>query len=73
MELLKRFYVDEHTRNAVQEFVVHYLREKSADMAFNGENTNHIKLARDVINEAWNKLEQIYGNKEEVKKKNPAR
>jgi hypothetical protein len=42
-------------------------------MAFNGEDTGHIKLARDVISEAWNKLELLYGKKEEKPIQNPAR
>jgi hypothetical protein len=73
MELLKRFYTDEHTRNAVEEFVIQHLREKSAELAFNGESTEHIKLAKDVINEAWNKLAQIYGKVEDKPIHNPAR
>ena len=73
MELLKQFYLDKHTNSAVQEFVIQYLREKSADMAFNGEDTSHIKLARDVISEAWNKLELLYGKKEDKPIQNPAR
>ena len=50
-----------------------YLREKAVELTFNGEETKHIKLAREVLDESWNKLEQVYGKKEEHQKENPAR
>ena len=71
--MLKAFYKDEHMRKAVEAFVIEYLREKAAELAFNGESTDHIKTAKEVINEAWNKLEMLYGEKKGQKLNNPAR
>jgi hypothetical protein len=73
MELLKRFYQDEHTRNAVKEFLVQCLKEKAVELAFGGRSTAEIKQASEVIDEAWNKLDRLYGKKEEKNKENPAR
>lgn len=71
--MLKRFYQDEEIRIGVKEFLLGYLKEKAVELTFSGEETRHIKLAKETVEEAWNKLDQIYGKKEKVKKENPAR
>lgn len=73
MDLLKQFYNDTHTKDSVKEFIMVYLKEKAVELTFTGEETKHIKLAREVLDEAWNKLEQLYGKKEEKPKENRAR
>ncbi len=70
---LKAFYLDSGTRNDVQEFVMAYLKEKAVELTFNGEETKHIKLAREVLDDAWNRLEQLYGEKAQKPLENPAR
>lgn len=72
-KLLQQFYNDEHTRDAVKDFLTQFLKEKAGEMAFSGESTEHIKLAKESISEAWNKLELLYAKKEEKKIKNKAR
>lgn len=72
-DILKQFYLDTNTKDSVKEFILVYLKDKAVEMTFSGEDTKHIKLAREVLDEAWNKLEQVYGKKEEKKKENPAR
>lgn len=73
MNLIQQFFKDEHTREAVKGFLLEYLHTKAGDMAFQGDDTKYIKQAKDVVEEAWNKLEQLYGEKKEGKKENPAR
>lgn len=70
---LQRFYNDEATRKDVRDFLIEYLKEKAVELTFNGDETKHIKLAGEVISEAWNKLDQIYGKKEQKQKENQAR
>lgn len=70
---LKSFYQDVHTRDSVKEFIVLSLKEKAVELTFGGKETQHIKLARELIDEVWNKLEQLYAEKKENKRKNPAR
>lgn len=50
-----------------------YLREKAVELTFNGEETKHIKLAREILDDTWNRLEQLYGEKQQKPLENPAR
>lgn len=72
-DLLKQFYSDSATRNSVKEFIMVYLREKAVELTFNGEETKHIKLAREILDDTWNRLEQLYGEKQQKPLENPAR
>ena len=71
--MLKNFYADEQTRIAVQQFLLECLKEQTIELAFSGREAKHMQEAKQAIEQAWNKLEQIYGKKEKVKKANPAR
>ena len=70
---LQRFYNDTSTKTDVKDFLILCLREKAIDLAFAGKGTDHIMLAKEVIEEAWNTLEKLYGQKENKEEVNQAR
>ena len=71
--ILPRFTNDDATRDAVKEFLVEHLKTKAIEMAFSGEDTKYLKLAKEIIEEAWNKLINEYGKKENKQIENQAR
>lgn len=70
---LQQFYLDEGVREAVKSFLILCLKDEAVELTFNGQETRHIKQANDIIEKAFNKLEQQYGKKEKKQKENPAR
>lgn len=64
--LLKNFQNDEHTREAVRSFIYDYFSKKAVEKVFNGENVEYLKEARDVVEDAFSELKELY---EDTKKK----
>lgn len=58
---LRFFYEDVNLRNAVKDFLIETLGEIAIDKTFNGEDVSGIKDARDLVERAFNKLEEEYG------------
>lgn len=63
MELLKKFYHDIHTRDAVKEHITDFITEEAVDAVFKGKDTSAFKKAKDLLDAAFQDLEQQYGEK----------
>jgi len=73
MELLKRFYEDEHTREAVEEFFNKELEKLALEKIFSGQEISGIKDAKKVIERSFVELKELYGKDKESKSTNQAR
>ena len=58
--LLGIFYKDEHTRNAVKEFMINMLEDMVIKKVFNNEPVTGIYEAKALVEKSFNKLEEIY-------------
>ncbi len=58
---LKQFYEQEGMREAVREFMIAELRELAVERVFNKQTIAGIYEGRRVIDQAFNKLDEIYG------------
>jgi proline dehydrogenase len=67
---LALFYKNSVEREAVQMFFVEQLRKMAANKAIDGESTVGIKEASDLVEEVFNELEALYGEKPEKKVQN---
>lgn len=71
---LKDFYLNENMRNEVQTYLIDFLKVQTIEKAFNGESTEHIKDANEVLEKAFSNLEVMFSPKSEAKEiKNEAR
>jgi hypothetical protein len=70
---LYTFQNDENTREAVKQFIVEYFNKVAVDRVFEGEKVEHLKDARDVMEEAFVELRELYQKEEEKKIVNEAR
>lgn len=59
-DLLKIFYTDEHTRNAVKEFMVAQLELMAIDTVFKKESIDGIYEARALVDKTFNRLAELY-------------
>lgn len=62
--LLGQFYANDPQREAVKEFFVDMLKELAVEKAFAGEDTLGIAEAKQVIDNAFVRLDQTYGKME---------
>ena len=63
MDLLRQFYLNEHEREAVKEFMIQVLKERAVDKVFNKKAIAGVYEARELIDEMFNKLEELYAPK----------
>lgn len=71
---LKDFYLNEVMRNDVQTYLLDFLKVHTIEKAFNGESTEHIKDAKEVLDKAFENLEVLFASKSTGKDvKNEAR
>ena len=71
--LLGQFYNDEHTREAVKDFLVSNLEDMAIERVFSKKDISGIADAKDVIEKAFIKLSEIYSPVEKTKVENNAR
>jgi hypothetical protein len=71
--LLKQFHRDEHTREAVRTFLNNVLQKKAVERVFGREETKDLADAKDVIDEAFTELHELYADDKEEKVINKAR
>lgn len=60
MDLLRQFYLNEHEREAVKEFMIQVLKERAVDKVFNKKAIAGVYEARQTIDDVFNKLEEMY-------------
>ncbi len=65
MDPLLTFYRNESERNAVKAFFVDALGAMAINNAFAGESTIGIKEAKECVQNAFDKLEELYTEKQE--------
>lgn len=65
---LQQFYKNEHERDAVKAFLVDQLSEEAVKKVFAGSDTSGVREARELIEAAFNKLHDMFG---EIKKNKP--
>lgn len=58
---LRTFYNNENQREAVKEFMLECLKEMAVDKSFKGESTDHIKDCKQVVENTFTRLREIYG------------
>lgn len=63
MNPLKNFHSDVHTREAVHAFMLEFLREKAVDKVFSKQAIAGVYEAKKIIDEAFNKLEEMFAEK----------
>lgn len=61
MDLLRQFYNDIHTREAVKEFMIANLRETAVEKVFNKGAVAGIYEAKKAIDKSFDKLDELYG------------
>lgn len=59
--LLKSFYNDEHTRDAVRDFLMYMLNEEAIRRVMERKDTSSLADAKDVIDSAFTKLREEFG------------
>jgi len=69
---LKELYNDK-VYSELKEFVLEHLREKAIELTFSGQETQHVKLALEVIEDTWTTLDREFGNKKKAEVINKAR
>lgn len=65
--LLAVFYRDEHTRNALKEFMILNLEETTIQKVFDKESVEGIAEAKELVEKTFNRLEELYGDKKKPK------
>lgn len=71
--LLKQFNNDEHTREAVRAFLHNILQKKAIERVFDREETKDLADAKDVIDEAFTELHELYSDDKDKPVINKAR
>lgn len=62
MDILKRFYMDESTREAVLAYLLDCIKQKAVERVLKRGDTNGIADASDIITEAFIGLKEEFGN-----------
>ncbi len=62
MDILKRFYIDETTREAVLAYMLDCVRQKAVEKTLAREDTSGIADANDIIKEAFIGLQEQFGD-----------
>lgn len=73
MDLLRTFYNDIHTREAVKAFLTEQLQNIAVERTFERKDVSGIADAMELINSSFEKLDEMYKKIEEVEYKNEAR
>ena len=71
--LLNNFYNDEHTREAVKEFFLQELDKYALEKVYAKEETKNIAEAKEVIEQAFSELHELFSKRKEVEVINKAR
>ena len=71
--LLNNFYNDSHTREAVKEFLLKNLNDLALERVYNKGNTEAIADAREVIENSFTELRELFEKKKDREVENPAR
>ena len=58
---LRQFYNDEHTRLAVQAFLVEVLAQEAIQRVMERKDVSHLADANDIIEKAFIKLKETFG------------
>jgi hypothetical protein len=61
MDLLKTFYNDVHTREAVKLFMTEQLQNIAIERTMNREDVSGIADAMELINTSFDRLKDVYG------------
>jgi len=70
MQSLKLFYDNIQEREAVKAFLIDCLKELAVEKTFDGEDVSGIKEARQNIERAFDRLDEMYGKIETSKPSN---
>lgn len=62
MDILGNFYRDSALRETVKKFFIDTLADMAVEKTFNGESVSGIKDAKELIEKAFENLEETYGN-----------
>lgn len=71
MNQLQTFYRNQSQRDSVKEFMFAMLREIAVEAAFEGKSVGGIPEAKQVIDRAFDRLEEMYGKIEPSKPLSP--
>lgn len=71
MDLLRTFYNDIHTRETFKEFQLNLLRQMAVDRVFDKEDIAGIHEAKQIIEDSFSRLEEMYGAKEKKEPDSP--
>jgi hypothetical protein len=63
-EILRQFYNTEAMRETVKAFMIEVLKERAVDKVFNKKAIAGVYEARQTIDDAFDKLEELYGVKD---------
>ena len=63
MDLLKRFNGDGATKEALQDFIIEVINEEAIKKMYLKEDVSHIADAKELIDSAFNKLEEMFSPK----------
>lgn len=66
MNILRQFYENTGERDAVKAFLTDVLKEIAVERTFNGEDVGGIKDAKDCVEKAFDRLEELYGIKKKA-------
>ena len=66
MNPLHQFYTDEHMREAVKNFLVTELEETTVERVFDKKDIIGIYEAKELIEKSFDKLDNLYGKKDNV-------
>lgn len=74
MASLQQFHKDVETRDNVKEYLLECLKSKMVEVGFEKGDTKPIAEAKEIIDEAFDKMDIMFRGKiEEKVKENPAR
>lgn len=71
MDILKTFYNDVHTREAVKEFLLSNLKEEAVERVFDKKAIAGLYEASKCIEKTFSKLEELYGEKPQLIQDSP--
>lgn len=60
---LKRFNDDQATKEEVRNFIYEVINQEALDKMYKGEDVSHIKDAKELIDKAFDTLEEMYAIK----------
>lgn len=73
MDILQRFNSDKHLRDALLEYVHNVIDQEGLAKIYSGEDVSHVKEARELIDKAFNDLQEQYTVYEKHEAQNIAR